>query len=107
MFNFQPSGIKQPGQEVGCPDFDGDIRDEDFNDPHTYTMVCPSGNGVFVMDSKTGCVTMTEEWDLDLPSRRLGKQTITCTVTATDQGGNTTEATVRLIQKVGNILKIL
>lgn len=48
----------QPGQEIGCPEFDEDINDEDVNDDHKYTMDCPGGDGVFVMNKNTGCVTV-------------------------------------------------
>ena len=57
-------------------------------------MDCPDGEGVFVMDETTGCVTMTKEWDLDHASKRLASETISCTVTATDKGGLTTTANV-------------
>ncbi|KAH3691193.1 hypothetical protein DPMN_194421 [Dreissena polymorpha] len=60
-------------------------------------MSCPRGRGVFVMDPLTGCVTMTKEWDLDAANKRLGMETVVCTVTATNRRGLETTATVSLM----------
>ncbi|XP_052257248.1 uncharacterized protein LOC127862245 [Dreissena polymorpha] len=55
-------------------------------------MSCPRGSGVFVMDPLTGCITMTKVWDLDAANKRLGEETVVCTVTATDRRGLTSTA---------------
>ncbi|KAH3740155.1 hypothetical protein DPMN_046850 [Dreissena polymorpha] len=59
-------------------------------------MSCSRGRGVFVMDPLTGCVTMTKEWDLDAANKRLGEETVVCTVTANGRRGLTTTAKVSL-----------
>jgi hypothetical protein len=48
----------QHGTQVGCPDFDGDILDEDIYDDHKYKMDCGNGDGVFVIDKHTGCISV-------------------------------------------------
>ncbi|KAH3826305.1 hypothetical protein DPMN_128204 [Dreissena polymorpha] len=59
-------------------------------------MSCPRGSGVFVMDPLTACVTMTKEWNLDAANKRLGEETVVCTVTATDRRGLTSTATFNI-----------
>ncbi|XP_052259251.1 uncharacterized protein LOC127863675 [Dreissena polymorpha] len=85
-----------PGEQISCPDFKNDIEDADVGDVHTYKMSCPRGRGVFVMDPLTGCVTMTKEWDLDAANKRLGMETVVCTVTATNRRGLETTATFNI-----------
>ncbi|XP_052212436.1 uncharacterized protein LOC127831493 [Dreissena polymorpha] len=85
-----------PGEQISCPDFKNDIENEDVGDVHTYKMSCPRGSGVFVMDPLTACVTMTKEWNLDAANKRLGEETVVCTVTATDRRGLTSTATFNI-----------
>jgi hypothetical protein len=63
------------------------VDDPDNNDVQTYTMDCGTRQTYFSLDESTGIITQTREYDLDIDKKEF--ENATCTVTATDKGGNT------------------
>jgi len=57
---------------------------------------------IFIQNKHCG-IAVSQEWDLDAANKRLGSETIVCTVTATDRGGleTTTNVSAQLQQHTG------
>lgn len=81
------TGEGKSGEVLSNPFSGTQVLDPDFNDVQTFTMDCGVNQGQFRMNSNTGLVTLSSEYDLD----DVGKtqEVVTCTVTATDKGGHT------------------
>ncbi|XP_055997768.1 protocadherin Fat 2-like [Ostrea edulis] len=89
------TGEGQSGNVLANPFAGTQVLEPDFYDSQTFTLDCGANQGKFRMDSSTGQITQSVEYDLDSAGKE--QEVVTCTVRATDKGGHSVTTQLSII----------